>query len=261
MQLLQLIDDGSIFSLLITAFLLNWIGRIFIASERAWLRKSVFAGVIVFFLYLGRQLLRDQLYDAEMLLSSIVRGGLAGAIVCGFMCLLIPICSATWNTVVTRPIKGVQSLIAGFFGLFRRPVRVAPPQAVRQPQDDSDDKRRRDAARYECQVFYDTHPEIAQALPPERFQQYFKTYLSDRETPETVEARSKDFVERMSSMIGGEKEKQWSTEDDIVNHFSEAMEQYRRSGLYNDDELESLQTDLRVEMHEELTKFRSRKVS
>ncbi len=113
----------------------------------------------------------------------------------------------------------------------------------------------RQDARFEVRAYYDAHSEIAAKLSPERLDRYLAEDLADTHPAEKVRERAEKLIEMMREMGGGRTQR-WNSEEEIVAHFTEAMQRYGEAGCYSQAEIETLQSEVRMQMHRQLEEFR-----
>lgn len=263
-MLLATIDE---FALLILPFVIGGFGQWLIQSftrlrhrERAIYRIACLAGAVTGLLFAFGIVGPSDLMEALMALV------LVGAWATFF-----------WYGVLAVIVFGWEYTIGALFRASsrRRENRQRQQEEVRRAQQEREQARqlaayrseqstrqqaeqsRRDDARFELRAYYDSHPELLQKLPPNRFERYLNEDLSDQHPAEKVEERAQKLLAMMEQMLGGRKSQQWQSEEDIVEHYTNAMQKYGAAGMYSQMELETLQSELRMKMHRELEDFRN----
>ena len=88
--MVDLIENGEFFYLLFVAFLLCFVGQMAVANNPGAIQRGKRIALLTFIGYCFLQLSRDGIYDAELLLSVVFRGMVAGGMMLGASWIVLP---------------------------------------------------------------------------------------------------------------------------------------------------------------------------
>ncbi|MEZ6128966.1 MAG: hypothetical protein R3C59_09805 [Planctomycetaceae bacterium] len=266
-----LVDGGDVCSVLLGGLILAFVAEKAVHGRpdaRGW---GLRLGVLAFMAWYVRDVSRHGFRDAEQLVTTGIRALLvllyftsvswlllaAGNCVSG---QVLGSMSGQFRAVVRRACHRAGQLLTRVrrrFTMSRvepRPVSPSPADREQTAREAAERQhaiaaRRcaRENVQYETELLYDRHrKELAESLPPERFQEYFSKYLTDDLDPEAYSVRAEQLKDMIRERAGARKrtaQPEFETLEDVIEHFRAKKQRLRLLDL-DDDTLETLETTL-----------------
>ncbi len=277
----DLIDQGEFLSLIFIAVLLYLVGQMAISNSSQLMKWGYGISLLGFIVYVLIAVKQHGAGSAESILSIISRGLIAAGMLLGSCWILFSALAfliapvkhwkhSLQNSQRELQRKKEQELATQAEEETRRNKqqeweRAAPERENQQrlkkqtEQQRIEHQHRREAARLDCQLFYDQHaPQLQERFPRERISEYFEQYLCDLFPAELVENRAKQLIGMIESSLeqaGGNKQR-FASLIEIASYF-EQQKQEIMSLNYDGSTRQSFLSSLALQEDQAIREFLS----
>lgn len=289
----QLVYTSSLADLIVPTILLIAVGQRIVATFPRCRLWGYRVAVLVLIVYLGERLLATQPTDGSLLLHLILRGLMSFGLVLGCAWCVFPIIATCWDLVTRalsqilrfplRMLKRVRSISWRLISAIWPKQRLsrAKRHELEQQQRDAESRRqtqarllaeqqqrerahqqaemkRREDARFACQVLYDRHRSaLYEKFSLKQLSNYFERYLADTLAADEVEKRAEQLKEMILNIVEGNRgpRPRFSNVGEVHDYFKQ-QQQSVLSSDFSKDVKDTLISDLAREEIRAIREFR-----
>lgn len=260
-------EHGNFLYLLFGGLLLIFVGSkasMHFPQVDSWALKL---GLLAFIAWWIRDLILYGIWGAEQFAGTTLRAILVMMYAVAITQLLGSVVSAGWSLIVTRYIRSFVDGVRRWLRPSKKPLvtrsKFRPPRTISfepeskptepTPEMVADQKRReeehhkREALRYEFELFFDKHrANLPSHFSEEKVQRYFQTFIRSDLSVDVYEARIRQLMAMIDSQVDPRHKKtrpDFSSVEEVVVYYNEQRQKLQLLSL-DPDLLETLECEI-----------------
>jgi hypothetical protein len=255
-RVLRLLREGEFWSLLMASLLLLFVGQHLIGARFRLQKAAAAVGLIGFLVVITAEFVETGFPLADSLPGLLFQALLGGGFAFSIATVVLPVVAILWDSSLGVLFRWIRQLFQQLTSAVARRLRgrrekrqserqavidshrqaqeaeVATQRATAHEQKTGDD-RRRQIARFECQLLFDQHhAELLNVFPDGLLDGYFAKYMSDDVSPGLVEQRGaalQGMIQDRLRRSGSAESRQFESIGEIARWFDHKREEISTS--------------------------------
>lgn len=253
---LRLLREGEFWSLLMASLLLLFVGQHLIGARFRLQKAAATVGVVGFLAVITAEFFETGFPLADSLPGLLFQALLGGGFAFSVSTVVLPVFAILWDTSLGLLLRWIRLLVQRLISTVARHLRMRRDREEQKRQSErqavidarrraqeaesatlrataherkTGDDRRRQIARFECQLLFDQHhAELLDVFPDGLLDGYFEKYMGDDVPPELVEQRGaalQSMIEGRLRRSGSSEARQFESIGEVARWFEQKREE------------------------------------